>query len=74
MLAFLRALSLCGSVAEAARAVGMSRQSAYRLRARMGAGLLALWDDGVALGRVRRMMHATMPATPAGDAQSDTAR
>lgn len=35
VLAFLTALSQCGRVDEAARAVGMSRTSAYRLRARM---------------------------------------
>ena len=35
VIAFLAALSLCGKVAVAARAVGMSRTSAYRLRARM---------------------------------------
>lgn len=33
--AFLRALGRCGKVAEAAREVGMSRQSAYRLKARL---------------------------------------
>ncbi|MGR3640414.1 hypothetical protein [Alterinioella nitratireducens] len=33
--AFLRALEQCGRVAEAARAVGMSRQAAYALRARL---------------------------------------
>lgn len=33
--AFLRALSASHSVSEAARSVGMSRQSAYRLRSRM---------------------------------------
>lgn len=33
--AFLEALSRCGRVAEAARAVGMSRQAAYKLRARL---------------------------------------
>lgn len=32
---FLRALEQCGRVAEAARAVGMSRQAAYALRARL---------------------------------------
>ena len=35
VIAFLEALSKTGRVAEAARAVGMSRTSAYRLRARM---------------------------------------
>ena len=33
--AFLKALSECGSVAEAARTVGMSRQAAYKLKARL---------------------------------------
>jgi hypothetical protein len=33
--AFLRALGRCGKVAEAARAVGMSRQAAFRLKARL---------------------------------------
>ena len=33
--AFLLALEQCGRVAEAAKAVGMSRQSAYALRARL---------------------------------------
>ena len=37
VVAFLEALAASGQVAEAARAVGMSRQSAYRLRARLGA-------------------------------------
>jgi hypothetical protein len=32
---FLKALSECGSVAEAARTVGMSRQAAYKLRSRL---------------------------------------
>lgn len=35
VVAFLEALARCGRVAEAARAVGMSRQAAYRLRARL---------------------------------------
>ena len=35
MVAFLRALRETGSVAAAARAVGMSRQSAYKLRDRL---------------------------------------
>lgn len=39
--AFLQALSRCGSVAEAARGVGMSRNSAYRLRAKLAAGPLS---------------------------------
>jgi hypothetical protein len=39
-MAFLEALAHCGEVAEAARAVGMSRQAAYRLRARLAGGPL----------------------------------
>jgi molybdenum-dependent DNA-binding transcriptional regulator ModE len=54
LLAFLQALARGGSVAQAARGVGMSRQSAYRLRVRLGADFAAVWDDGVALARVMR--------------------
>ncbi len=44
-MAFLEALAECGKVAEAARRVGMSRQSAYRLRARLEGGPLGEgWD------------------------------
>ena len=43
--AFLAQLYLTGSVTAAARAVGMSRASAYRLRARKGAESFAFaWD------------------------------
>ena len=43
--AFLAQLYLTGSVAAAARAVGMSRQGAYRLRRRAGAQSFAnVWD------------------------------
>ena len=42
---FLAALYQTGSVAKAARAVGMSRETAYRLRAREGAeSFAAAWD------------------------------
>ncbi|MDG2004705.1 MAG: LysR family transcriptional regulator [Novosphingobium sp.] len=54
LLAFLRALAEWGSVAAAAREVGMSRQSAYRLRARMGEELGEVWDEGLRLGKIRR--------------------
>ena len=51
--AFLKHLARCGKVAEAARAVGMSRQAAYRLRDR--APLFAhYWDDALELARRRR--------------------
>jgi len=54
-LAFLGALAELGQVSEAARAVGMTRQSAYRLRARLGdAGPFArAWDQARARGRER---------------------
>ena len=43
--AFLGHLYLTGSVSAAARAVGLSRESAYRLRRREGAGSFArAWD------------------------------
>lgn len=50
---FLKLLARSGKVAQCARAVGMSRQAAYRLRAR--APLFAqYWDDALALARRRR--------------------
>ena len=53
---FLGALADLGRVAEAARAVGMTRQSAYRLRRRLGEdGVFAqVWDRAQAEGRARR--------------------
>lgn len=45
MAAFLRALATTHSVSEAARSVGMSRQSAYKLRARLkGKPFDLAWD------------------------------
>ncbi|MFC0587901.1 hypothetical protein ACFFF7_00580 [Novosphingobium aquiterrae] len=52
--AFLRALSVTGSVASAARMVGMSRKAAYALRARPGAAsFAAAWDRALGEGRDR---------------------
>jgi hypothetical protein len=53
---FLGALADLGRVGEAARVVGMSRQSAYRLRARLGEGGLfaQVWDRAQAEGREKR--------------------
>lgn len=57
---FIHALSVMGSVAQAARAVGMGRVSAYRLRERalaMGGGaesFAAAWDQAIGLGRTRQ--------------------
>jgi len=53
---FLGALSELGRVGEAARAVGMGRQSAYRLRRRLGEGSLfaRAWDAARAEGGAKR--------------------
>ena len=49
---FVVRLALCGSVPHAARAVGMSRESAYRLRARPDAAPFArAWDRALDVGR-----------------------
>src|ERR1700712_2317445 len=80
IIAFLQALPATLSVAAAARSVGMSRQSAYRLRARLGPGFGAVWDDGLALGLTARRagnarggrsagMSAPAPSIPQGDAR-----
>ena len=64
---FIGALAHFGSVAEAARAVGMGRQSAYRLRERLGEGgvLAKSWDRALAQGREKRRerCHASRKAT-----------
>jgi len=70
---FLGALADLGSVAQAARAVGMSRQSAYRLRARLGEGNLfaKVWDraqaDADARRRARRRSRKATPLPPQSD-------
>lgn len=51
--AFLKALARTGKVAPAARAVGMSRQAAYRLRAR-APQFAALWLTAMAAAREQR--------------------
>jgi hypothetical protein len=59
-VAFLRALSLTGTVESAARMVAMSRKSAYQLRARAGAESFAdAWDIALSSGRAR-MFDAMM--------------
>ncbi len=53
---FIAALSVMGSVRHAARAVGMGRQSAYRLRERGGAESFArAWDEALEEGRQRML-------------------
>ena len=52
-LAFIEALARHGKVATAARAVGMTRQSAYRLRDRVPQ-VAEVWARAQAIGRERR--------------------
>lgn len=60
MVAFLRELAASQSVAQAARAVGMSRQSAYRLRNRLVGTPFALgWEVALEAGFVQ-LAHAMM--------------
>ena len=51
--AFLKLLARHGKVARAARDVGMSRQAAYRLRAR-APQFAVFWKDALELARRRR--------------------
>ena len=80
--AFLKALARHGKVAKAAREVGMSRQAAYRLRAR-APKFAQMWDWAMreAAGRraealaARRSVHpllARSPISPEGGAQDYT--
>lgn len=56
---FILALHVMGSVGQAAKAVGMSRQSAYSLRERAGAQSFAKsWDAALEMGRARQFDHA----------------
>jgi hypothetical protein len=64
-LRFLDALARTGSVTKAARAAGMSRESAYRLRARKdGALFAAAWDRALE-GRVLSPSKGHTLAKPA---------
>lgn len=62
---FLGALAEFGRVGEAARAVGMSRQSAYRLRERLGGLFAESWDraQGQGLEKRRARRRAARNAT-----------
>ena len=56
---FILALHVMGSVGQAAKAVGISRQSAYNLRERPGAeGFAKSWDAALEMGRQRQFDHA----------------
>jgi AraC-like DNA-binding protein len=58
---FLAALLDSGSVAQAARAAGMSRSSAHRLRARLaGTPFVRTWDQALAL-HARRLADPFAP-------------
>lgn len=82
--AFLKALARTGKVAPSARAVGMTRQSAYRLRAR-APKFAELWELAMAeaqrtralearAGRGRKAVHPLLAkAAPAGNRQGPRA-
>jgi hypothetical protein len=74
--AFLDALAQHGKVAAAARAVGMTRQSAYRLRQRIPV-VAEGWARAQAIGRAQRRGGCVNPSlySPQGDTfapQGDT--
>ncbi len=64
--AFIEALAQHGKVAAAARAVGMTRQSAYKLKDRVPQ-VAEVWARAQAAGRERRRGKATVRPTQ-GDA------
>lgn len=56
---FIRALEAMGSVGPAAKAVGMNRASAYRLRDRPDAeSFAAAWDRAISMGRTHQFSIA----------------
>lgn len=60
MALFLEALTETGCVATAAKSVGMSRQSAYRLRARLiGQPFDIAWDGALEIG-FQQLAHAAL--------------
>lgn len=59
VVAFLEALAQCGRVAEAARVVGMSRTSAYRLRARMASTRFEAAFEGARRSGIRARAAAS---------------
>lgn len=59
VLAFLEALAKCGRVTEAARAVGMSGTSAYRLRARMASARFDAAFEGARRSGIRARAEAS---------------
>ena len=73
--AFLDALALHGKVPAAARAVGMTRQSAYRLRHCVPV-MAEGWAQAQAIGHARRQSRCprALPEVPAALSQGDTSR
>jgi hypothetical protein len=60
MSGFLRELAACQNVSQAARSVGMSRQSAYKLRDRLADKAFALaWEVALESG-LQQLAHALM--------------
>jgi len=60
MTGFLRELAACQNVSQAARAVGMGRQSAYKLRNRMAGTPFALaWEVALENG-LQQLAHSLM--------------
>lgn len=67
MAAFLRELAASQSVAQAARSVGMGRQSVYKLRNRLGATPFALaWEVALEAG-LQQLAHAVMDRAVNGE-------
>ncbi|MEP6785060.1 MAG: hypothetical protein ABI898_04880 [Sphingomonadales bacterium] len=64
---FIDALALCGCVSAAARHVGMTPRSAWRLRERADAtGFAAAWDKALTEGR-RRTLEIAIPRAIYGE-------
>lgn len=82
MAAFLRALGACACVSSAAKAVGMSRQSAYKLRNRLkGEPFDIAWEaafqhgyDALHHAALERALHGTEVPVFHGGAQVGTRR
>ena len=67
MVCFILMLARTGKVAAAARSVGMSRESAYRRRARPdGAPFARAWDRALDDARARRAAGSQFARTPEG--------
>ena len=71
--AFIEALAQHGKVAAAARSVGMTRQSAYKLRSREPV-VAEGWERAQALGRKRRLTRAKATLRPEQGDTSGAAR